>query len=130
MKSKIIGGFWQQHQLNVLNNVIPYQWAALNDKVEGAEPSGCLNNFRVVAGQKQGEHMGLVFQDSDLAKFLEAAAYSLSIRKDAVLEANVDALIDTMGLAQEADGYLNTAFMLKDRDKRYKIGRASCRERV
>lgn len=119
MKSKIIGGFWEQHQLNVINNVIPYQWAALNDEVEGAEPSGCLNNFRVAAGQKQGEHMGRVFQDSDLAKFLEAAAYSLSIRPDSELEANVDSLIDTMGLAQEADGYLDTAFMLKDRDKRY-----------
>ena len=25
--------------------VIPYQWAALNDQVEGAAPSFCMHNF-------------------------------------------------------------------------------------
>ncbi len=34
----------------VRKEVIPYQWNALNDKVEGAEPSFCMRNFRIAAG--------------------------------------------------------------------------------
>ncbi len=30
----------------VRKEVIPYQWDALNDRVEGAAPSFCMHNFK------------------------------------------------------------------------------------
>nr|MCR5101951.1 glycoside hydrolase family 127 protein [Butyrivibrio sp.] len=38
--------FWHREQELVRTEVLPYQWNALNDKVEGAAPSYCMHNFR------------------------------------------------------------------------------------
>ena len=43
---QITDTFWQREQELVRTEVIPYQWEALNDRVEGAAPSYCLHNFR------------------------------------------------------------------------------------
>ena len=70
--------------------IIPYQWDMLNDRLESGARSGCLKNFRIAAGLENGEHYGMVFQDSDLAKWLEAVSYSLATRPDPELEARAD----------------------------------------
>lgn len=63
---------------------------------------------------------GMVFQDSDAAKWLEAVGYSLAVFPDKKLEETADSLIDIIAAAQDEDGYLNTYFTIKDRDKRWK----------
>ena len=45
----ITDGFWMGKQELVRTEVIPYQWDALNDRVEGAAPSYCMHNFRAAA---------------------------------------------------------------------------------
>lgn len=50
--------------------VLPYQWEALNDRIPGAERSGCMANLRIAAGEAQGTFHGMFWQDSDLAKWL------------------------------------------------------------
>jgi len=106
--------FWSPIQNMVIDTVLPYQADILDDKVPGAEKSGAINNFRIAAGEAEGEFYGMVFQDSDLAKWLEAAAYALTVRPNAVLEKKVDDIIALIGRAQEPDGYLNTFFTLKE----------------
>ena len=69
--------FWNRFRETVVREGIPYQWKALNDAVEDAEPSHCLRNFRVAAGKEPGEFGGFVFQDSDIYKWLEGVAFSL-----------------------------------------------------
>ena len=64
-KVRIDSGFWAKYQYLIRNVVIPYQWEALNDRVEGAEPSHAIKNFRIAAGLEQGEFKGFVFQDSE-----------------------------------------------------------------
>lgn len=59
---------------------------------------------------------GLVFQDSDLAKFIEAAAYSLVGHPDPGLEAEVDGAIDLICAAQLENGYLDTYYILTGMD--------------
>jgi hypothetical protein len=103
---------WNRYTSLIPGKVIPYQWEILNDRVPGAPPSYCLDNFRIAAGEKKGKHKGMVFQDSDAAKWLEAVAYSLASCPDPELEKNADQLIALIGRAQEADGYLNTYFTL------------------
>ncbi|TAH66569.1 MAG: glycoside hydrolase family 127 protein [Anaerolineaceae bacterium] len=116
---KITDEFWSKRQTLITDTVIPYQEAILDDKVEGVEKSHAFANFRIAAGMEDGEFYGMVFQDSDVAKWLEAVAYSLSIKPDAKLEDRADEIIDTIAKAQQADGYLNTYFTIKEPDKRW-----------
>ncbi|MEJ8304149.1 glycoside hydrolase family 127 protein [Saccharibacillus sacchari] len=111
--------FWSPYTDLVQNVVIPYQYEALHDRAPGAEPSGAIQNFRIAAGQAEGEYVGWVFQDSDLAKWLEAVGYSLQIKRDADLERRADELIELIEAAQHPDGYLNTYFTIKEPGKRW-----------
>jgi DUF1680 family protein len=61
----------------------------------------------------------MVFQDSDVAKWLEGAAYSMALHPDSVLEKRCDEIIEIIGSAQHKDGYLNTYFTVKEPDKRW-----------
>ena len=109
---RVDDGFWNGVQQLVRNVVIPYQADIMEDKVPGVEKSHAIENFRIAAGEAHGEHYGWVFQDSDVAKWLEAVAYSLSTFPDSKLEAKADELISLIGRAQEPDGYLNTYFTI------------------
>ena len=51
-----------------------------------------------------------IFWDSDVAKWIEAASYSLATRPDAELERQVDEAIALLAGAQQPDGYLNVYF--------------------
>ena len=111
--------YWNRYTRLITNVSIPYQWEILNDRLPGVPPSHCLHNFRIAAGEASGERQGMVFQDSDAAKWLEAVACSLAIHPDPVLEQTADGLIALMGRAQCSDGYLNTYFTLVDREGRW-----------
>ena len=116
---RITDGFWGNYQRKVLNEVIPYQWEALNDRVPGADRSGCIRNFEIAAGRAAGEHVGWVFQDSYLAKWLEAVAYALVLRPDPDLERRMDETIELICEAQQPDGYLDTYYIITGLDKRF-----------
>ena len=111
---------WNRYTRLIPDKVIPYQWEILNDRLPDAPPSRCLKNFRIAAGEEKGERQGMIFQDSDAAKWLEAVAYSLASRPDPELEKTADEVIALIGRAQEADGYLNTYFSLKHPDEKWK----------
>ena len=112
--------FWSKHVDLVRREIIPYQWDAMNDRIEGAEPSHCLANFEIAAGRREGEFYGAVFQDTDIAKWLEAVGFSLAAYPDEKLEAQADEVIDLIADAQQADGYLDTYFIIKDPSQRWK----------
>lgn len=117
--TNIQDGFWNKYIRLVTDTVIPYQWEILNDRIPDAEPSHCIKNFLIASGEMKGEFNGMPFQDSDVAKWLEAAAYSLSYQKNDDLEKTVDEVIDLIGRAQCPDGYINTYFTIKHPDKRW-----------
>jgi uncharacterized protein len=56
------------------------------------------------------EFDGRFYDDSDVYKAIEGAAYSLMQYKDEVLESKIDSIIDAIGFAQWEDGYLNTFY--------------------
>ena len=113
--------FWNKYRSLVKDVIIPYQWNTLNDNVPDAEPSHCIENFRIAAGEKKGEFYGAVFQDTDVAKWLEAVAYVLDSQgRDEELEKLADETIDLIGKAQGPDGYLNTYFTIKEPERRWK----------
>lgn len=111
--------FWTKYINLVKDVVVPYQWYALNDRVEDAEPSHSIMNFKIAAGIEKGEFQGYVFQDSDLYKWIEAASYILASFKDSALDKTLDEAIELIGKAQQPDGYINTYFTIKEPDKRW-----------
>lgn len=112
--------YWNRYIDLISSVVLPYQWAILNDSVPDASPSYALRNFRIAAGEITGQRKGSVFQDSDVAKWLEAVAYSLASKTDTKLENTADQVIELIGRAQCSDGYLNTYFTLVDPQNRWK----------
>ena len=63
-KVQITDAFWKNRTELVRTEVIPYQWAALNDKVEGAAPSFCMHNFKTAAKlNRTKEEQGTAFQE-------------------------------------------------------------------
>ena len=112
-KVMIKDAFWDKYTRLVTDEVIPYQWKVLNDELTDVEPSHSIRNFRIAAGKESGDFYGFVFQDSDLAKWLEAVAYSLAWKPDEKLEQEADAAIDLLSEAQQPDGYLDTYFIIR-----------------
>lgn len=109
--------FWNRY-INLVHNVlIPYQWDILNDKIEVVELSHCIKNLKIAAGVEAGEFYGAVFQDTDIAKWIEASSYSLETHKNKVLEEQIDGVIDLIGKSQREDGYFNTYFLTVAPDK-------------
>ena len=78
------------------------------------EETGRVYNFERAAAALRGEELkdkkppGYPFDDTDVYKVIEGAAYTLSVHPDPKLEAYVDKLIEKIGAAQEKDGYLYT----------------------
>lgn len=112
--------FWSPRLKLIRDVMVPYQWRALHDEIPGVEKSGAVQNMRIAAGDAQGEFQGWVFQDSDLYKWMEAASYLLAAQPDAQLEAQVEEIIDLMARAQQPDGYLDTYFIIKEPDRKWK----------
>jgi uncharacterized protein len=73
-----------------------------------------IYNFERAGAVLRGEQIkdktppGYPFDDTDVYKVIEGAAYALNVQPDPELEAYVDGLIAKIGAAQEADGYLYT----------------------
>ncbi|MHC1772331.1 MAG: glycoside hydrolase family 127 protein [Flexilinea sp.] len=99
--------------------VIPMQWAILNDQMAGAEPTHCIENFRIAAGEKEGLFQGVVFQDSDVYKWLETVAYCIENGSGVQYEEIADGVIDLLARAQQPDGYLNTYFTIQKPESRF-----------
>ncbi len=145
---RITDDFWEKEIRLVREQVVPYQWEALNDRVPDAEPSYCIHNFkaagklneqaknkdfvRPVYSVERFQHLpedpekpeetrfyGFVFQDSDYAKWIEAVAYLLEQQPDPELERIADESIDIVCAAQQPDGYLDTFYILNDLSKRF-----------
>ena len=111
---KIEDRFWSRYIKLVREKMLPYQWEVLNDRVNDAAKSHCIENFKIAAKESTGKYYGMVFQDTDVAKWLEALAYSLEGEKNGELEKEADEVIDLIGRAQQQDGYLDTYYTIQE----------------
>ena len=123
-KVTVADSFWLKYMQLVKEEMIPFQWDVLNDRgnitIESerddatipTEKSHVIENFKIAAGLKEGNHYGWLFQDSDLYKWIEAAANTLALEKDEALVAQVEETIDLLEAAQDDDGYLSTYYQI------------------
>lgn len=94
--------FWLPKLLLHREKTLPYT-------LDQCEQTGRINNFRRAADKQEGSFCTIYpFDDSDVFKIIEGAAYSLQVAYDANLDARLDSLIDIIAQSQEEDGYLYT----------------------
>ncbi|MFT8357121.1 MAG: beta-L-arabinofuranosidase domain-containing protein [Bifidobacterium aquikefiri] len=124
--------FWKHYQELIAQEVLPYQWAVMSDETGvsmaddpggnnefGREKSHVLANLRIAAGLETGEHYGFPFQDTDLYKWIEAAAYIMRQREEPQLRRLVDSAIDLIAKAQCSDGYLDSFIQITAPTRRF-----------
>ena len=117
---RITDSLFGSYVKQVSEKIIPYQWKILNDQLEGADKTYCIENFRIAAGELEGTRKGVVFQDTDLYKWLESVAYTIAGGKGEQFESLADEVIELVGRAQEPDGYLNTYFTVNAPERKWK----------
>ncbi len=94
-------GFWSPRLQANRERSIPELYRLL-------EEHGVVDNFRRLSGRKEVDRRGYLFTDSDLFKWMEAAALTMQSTPDAALKSLLDRVVDEVVAAQGADGYLNT----------------------
>ena len=121
----VTSDFWQRYRDLMANESIPFQWDMINDNshVEvtndpfaaggSADKSHAIANLKIAAGQMSGEFFGMDFQDTDVYKWLETAAYVLNYAPSNQLKQQADSVVDLIADAQEDDGYLSTMFQIE-----------------
>ena len=103
---KLQDGFWKDWVQTVHESTIPFAFQKCGE-------TGRINNFIFAGGIREGKFEGNYgFNDSDLYKIMEGAAYALMIEDDPELAAYLDTLVYYVSEAQEEDGYLYTAWSL------------------
>jgi len=106
-------GFWKPRLAVLRERTLPHELA-------WCEKTGRLANFDIAAGRAEGQHQGYFFNDSDVYKVLEGAAYLIEFfPEDRELRELADGLIERIAAAQQEDGYLNTYFQVAQPGQRW-----------
>jgi DUF1680 family protein len=113
------GAFWRERLETVLTRTIPSQHVELGK--HGILESLTLPSPPPPLRFPRNEHNFTVqvFWDSDVGKWIEAASYALSHRRDPEIESKIEAITDDLEKAQAADGYVNCWYLQREPDKRW-----------
>jgi DUF1680 family protein len=99
--------FWTPRLETNRKVTIPYAF-------QKCEETGRIRNFEKAAGLIKGKHEGIYFNDSDVYKIMEGAAYSLRVYPETMMRLYLDKLITIMDAAQWEDGYLFTFYSVPE----------------
>jgi hypothetical protein len=105
-------GFWATRMRTNVERSIPTMLQLL-------EEHGIVDNFRRLTGRTKAARRGPLYTDSDIYKWIEAAAFVLQSGDRPDLRATVDNLTAEILAAQEPSGYLNTYYVDERQPKRF-----------
>ena len=108
----IDGGLWARRQAINREAALPHGYRML-------ETAGNFENLRIAGGRSTGRYQGPVFMDSDVYKWIEAAAYEHARVPSEWLLSHMATAIDIVGAAQGADGYLNSHYTVAEPGRRW-----------
>jgi len=116
---RLTSPFWRERLETVLTRTIPSQHAKLEEygmleSLKLPQPPPPLRIPRNAHGLSTQ-----IFWDSDIGKWIEAASYALAHRRDANVEAKINAIVDDLVRAQSPDGYLNSWYNGREPGKRW-----------
>jgi len=109
---RLADGFWSKRMRVNAEKSLPSLLALL-------EQHGVVDNFRRLSGRKNVPRRGPLYTDSDLYKWMEAAAFVLQSEDRADLRKALEKVIDDVVAAQEPDGYLNTYYAAERKQERH-----------
>jgi len=112
-------GLWAARQAAVRSRTVPFLYAqyeknGLFEALDVTSPPGPL---RIPFGNRP--NTAVMYWDSDIAKWIEMASYTLATHYDPALDARIDDLIARIANAQQPDGYFNTYFIRREPAKRW-----------
>lgn len=99
-----VTGFWAKRRQTNVQSSIPSMYDELLQH-------GRLNNFLRLEGKSKAPQTGPVYSDSDLYKWMEAAAFVLQSGPEPEISRRVNNLIGPIIGVQEPGGYLNTYYV-------------------
>lgn len=110
--ARLAGGFWAGRQAVNRDRAVPHGLRML-------ETAGNLDNLRIAAGRATGRYRGPFFMDSDVYKWLEAAAYEVAREPSPDLSRSMAPVIDLVAAAQGEDGYVNSYYQVAEPAQRW-----------
>ena len=110
-QTKVISGFWKQKQDMVRKTTI---YAVYDRFCE----TGRFDAFKC-DWKEEMPNQPHIFWDSDVAKWMEAAAYLTGQKREPKLEKIVDGVVDLIARNQGEDGYFNVYFTVVEPGKRF-----------
>lgn len=102
-------GFWAEKWKQAEETMVPYMGSLLKGDIGHG-----LNNFKIAAGLKEGEHQGWWWHDGDFYKWMEANMYIYAVNQDENIINEMDEIIAIIGQAQQDNGYLSTPIIIRD----------------
>ena len=113
-RASITAGLWRDRAERNADAAIPSGLKQLGEAKN-------LHNLEVAAGRTSGEAIGPIFADSDVHKWLEAAAWEYGRSRDENLLADVLDLTELLAQAQAADGYLDSVVQVREAARYQKL---------
>ncbi len=110
----VTGGLW--HDRAEANAA-----AAIPSGLKQLREARNIHNLEAAAGQAEGEAVGPIFADSDVHKWLEAAAWEYGRSRDEQLLAEVLEITELLAAAQASDGYLDSVVQLREQARYQKL---------
>lgn len=109
-KTKITGGFWRERQDIVKNTTVysVYDRFVQTHRFEALECKEC-----------ESQNAPHVFWDSDVAKWIEGAAYIIHETPDEKLENIIDTAIEKIIENADENGYFNSHYLVAEQDRRF-----------
>ena len=97
-------GLWKERFDTCAAATVPQ----LQHMFESKDISHVVENFKICAGESDGEFDGTVFGDGDFYKWMESAVYTAAKTKNRELLDQIEEYIRLIGKAQQPDGYIST----------------------
>ncbi len=98
------GGLWKERFDTCAESTVPQ----LKHMFDSADISHVVENFKICAGEAEGEFDGTVFGDGDFYKWMESAVYTASRNGNQKLLDQIEEYIRLIAKAQQPDGYIST----------------------
>lgn len=106
------GGIYKERFDTCAEVTVPH----LQKMFESADISHVVENFRIAAGESEGEFDGTVFGDGDFYKWMEAAMYTAVKKGSREMTEQLEKYVELIGRAQLEDGYISTKQIIGEKN--------------
>lgn len=106
-------GLWAESYKVCATETVMHLKSMFDDK----DVSHVIENFKICAGDAEGQHDGTVFGDGDFYKWMEAALYTAYDTNNQNMKEEIQKYIELIGRAQQPDGYLSTKQIIGERQQ-------------